>query len=308
MNDYNNNPFVSWRLQHPVKTLNAETEIRIQQWVQVNHKLLELFDQFDDIIEPWLKGNSSIEPDLVAFIAGYGYSRTVTGDWKDLPIDIPESELTNWEENSGLFVTIEQLRDYEAGVAGSIPEILHTHANEVMGLIKKQLEDAYRQLELLVSKPTTDFSPTQWSDEDADDESAEWEVEDLDKIFDLYEKLWCFEQGIEEIRMFMITEDNPEFHLPNRGFYEVLKSIDSHTLLSNLAKAEPKMREILKLWSGTIMQYSGKPYHRPYDEIAPEIFWWRHKKEIKTPNRPQNRPQSRPQNNRRSNQKRRPTQ
>lgn len=299
-------PYTLWRQKYPVGTLESHQEIRIQQWLKATSELLELFRMFDDDIEPWLNKRESSEPDLIAFIAGYGHSRTLIGDWKDLPIDIPAEDVADWEENSGFAATLEQLHDYQAGVAGSVPEMLHTDQDEVITLIKKQLAELYDELNTLVAKPIAEFTPTQWENEDIGMDYQSWEIKELDRIFDVYEKLWCFEQGIEELRMLMITEDDPEFHLPNVGFYESLKSINSHELMSNLAKAEPKLREVLKLWSNTIISYTGKPYHRPYDNTAPKIFWWRHKNGNNTPRRSQNSLRNNSQNNRRPNQNRRP--
>lgn len=304
MNDKATNPFVSWRTQHPSTALDAGTEKLIQQWVRVNHDLLALFDTFDDTIEPWLKRRKSPEPDLVAFIAGYGYSRTVTGDWKAMPIEIPEGELANWDSNTGLFVTIEQLHDYQAGVAGSVAEILHASAKEFVALVIKQLTKLYDELDVLVESSIYDFRPSQWSAEDIGDEESGREIGELDRIFDVYEELWCFEQGIEELRMLMITEDNPEFHLPSQAFYDTLKLINSHKLLEALDHAEPKLRAVLKLWSSTVMSYSGKPYHRPNDENAPDVFWWRHWK-VQEERPPAN--NRKPQGNHRPQQKRPPS-
>ena len=298
------NPFVSWRAQHPSTALDAGTEKLIQQWVRVNHDLLALFNAFDDNIEPWLKRRKSPEPDLVAFIAGYGYSRTVTGDWKAMPIEIPEGELTNWDSNTGLFVTLEQLHDYQAGVAGSVAEIFHAGAKEFVALVNKQLTKLYDELDVLTARSLTGFMPTQWSDEDIGDEESGQEIDELDRIFDVYEKLWCFEQGIEELRMLMITEDDPEFHLPSQAFYDALKSIDSQKLLSTLERAKPKLNVVLKLWANTRMSYSGKPYHRPGDRNAPDVFWWRHSK-VREERPPAN--NRKPQGNHRPQQKRPPS-
>jgi len=299
-----NNPFVSWRSQHPSNTLDAQTEIRIQQWVRVSHDLLGLFDQFDSDIEPWMKGRKSPTPDLVGFIAGYGYSRTVAGDWVDLPIEIPASDVEDWEHNSSLVGSLEQLHDYQAGVAGSVAEILHVRSKEFVALVNKQLTTLYDELDVLVARSIADFRPTQWSQDDIGDQEAGQEIDELDRIFDVYEKLWSFEQGLEELRMLMITEDDPEFHLPSQAFYDVLKSIDSQKLLANLDHAEPKLKDVLKLWANTRMSYSGMPYHRPFDDNAPDVFWWRHSK----PRQPQ-RPAAnnrKPQGNRRPQQRHRP--
>lgn len=304
MNDKATNPFVSWRTQHPSTALDAGTEKLIQQWVRVNHDLLALFDTFDDNIEPWLKRRKSPEPDLVAFIAGYGYSRTVTGDWNAMPIEIPEGELANWDSNTGLFVTIEQLHDYQAGVAGSVAEILHAGAKEFVALVNEQLTKLYDELDVLVARSIDDFRPSQWSQDEIGDQESGREIDKLDRIFDVYEELWCFEQGIEEIRMLMITEDDLDFHLPSQAFYDALKSIDSQKLLSTLEHAKPKLNVVLKLWANTRMSYSGKPYHRPGDRNAPDVFWWRHSK-VREERPPAN--NRKPQGNHRPQQKRPPS-
>lgn len=292
MNDKNSNPFVTWRKQHPHHSVDHETNIRIYQWQRVMDELLGLFEMFDTDIEPWIQGRKLPEPDFVAFVAGYGYTRTVTGNWKTLPIDIPEDQLEAWRENSGLVVTIDELRDWQAGVAGIIPTVLHARQAEFVALVTKQLTKLYDELGSLADKPLADFEPTQWPEEALGDEVIDQEVKELDRIFDLYEELWCFEQGIEELRMFMITENSREFHLPSKKFYEALKSINSQKLLETLHAAEPKLRQILKLWSDTTMSYTGKPYHRPHDENALAAFWWRHQKPAQRPRPQQNRNRS----------------
>lgn len=88
-----NNPFVRWRKAHPQHSVDHDTNVAINRWLRVNDELLDLFEQYDEVIEPWLNGTSSKEPDLVAFIAGYGYTRATTGNWSRLPIDIPDNEL-----------------------------------------------------------------------------------------------------------------------------------------------------------------------------------------------------------------------
>lgn len=277
MNITSNNPFVSWRSQHPATSLDAQTEIRIQQWIRVNHGLLELFDQFDDEIEPWLVGQTTREPNLVSFIAGYGYSRLVTGDWVSLPIDIPESEQARWNKDAGLIASMAELRDWQAGVAGSVADILHVRSSAATSIIHTQLTRLQDELDALTATSLTEFAPTQWAEELIGEEEPSWEIKELDRIFNLYEQLTCFEHGLEELRMIMITEDDEELLLPNQAFYDALLSINSHKLLETLQRAEPKLKQILRLWGETTMSYSGKPYHRPYDKNAPAEFWWRHR-------------------------------
>jgi hypothetical protein len=277
MNTTSNNPFVLWRAEHPASSLDAQTEVRIQQWIRVNRELLELFDQFDDAIEPWLEGRTTNEPDLVSFIAGYGYSRLVAGNWTSLPIDIPESEQTRWNKDAGLIASITELNDWQAGVSGSVADILHANTFGAIALIHAQLTQLQCELAGLVAKPLAEFAPTQWPDEMIGEEEVTWEIKDLDRIFNLYEQLICFVQGIEELRKIMITEYDEDLHLPNQEFYDALLSINSHELLETLQRAEPKLKQILKLWDDTTMSYSGKPYHRPYDKNAPAEFWWRHR-------------------------------
>ena len=151
-----------------------------------------------------------------------------------------------------------------------------------MKTVRLQLKKRYAELNDLVEKPIQEFAPTQWVEDMMGEEETGREVERLDRIFDLYEELWCFEEGIEPLRMIMITEDDPEFHLPSKAFYDALLSIDSHELLSKLRAAEPKLREVMRLWSGTVMKMTGEPYHRPYNPEAPKEFWWRHRAQRRT--------------------------
>jgi hypothetical protein len=274
------NPYLRWRREHPVGTLDPEVEILIRQWQAVTWRDFECFAMFDDVIDPWLKGQKSPLPDLVEYITGYGYSRIVTGRWKKLPIDIPSEDLADWDKNSSLAATIEQLGDYEGGVAGGILEMLHADQDKVLTLVKLQLAELYEELAILTTQPIAEFTPTQWEYEDLGMDYTGWEIEELDRIFVIYEKLFCFQRGLKDSKWLMLHDDNPDFHLPNQGFYDALNSIDADELHTNLSKAEPRLREILDFWAHTIIKHTGKPYHRPYDRdgAAPKEFWWRHKK------------------------------
>lgn len=173
---------------------------------------------------------------------------------------------------------MDQLREYQAGVAGCVPLMLHTDLPRVIETLNRQLSAHYTELRQLAAQPTVSFAPTQWPVEAIGDDVIDAEDEKLDRIFSLFEKLYCFELGIEELRVFMISEDDPEFHVPSTAFYDALISISSHTLLATLDAAEPKLRAIIvKLWSETTMEYTGQPYYRQRSD-APDSFWWRHHK------------------------------
>lgn len=270
------NPFTRWRAAHPHGATTSATNIRIAQWLRVNDELLELFDMYDDDIKPWLTGVTSRQPDLVAFVAGYGYTRIVTGNWTDLPIEIPEAELSDWQENSGLVTSLDELRNYQAGVAACIPEMLHVNMDLVQVTLKNQLSLACDELSELAAKPVDAYTPTEWPEESYGDEYIEQEDQKLRRLFDVYEMLYCFESGIEELRIFMITEDNPELHVPNQAFYDTLVSIDSRQPLEIMQNAEPKLREIIRAWARVKRDIDqGRPFYRE-DPDAPDAFWWRH--------------------------------
>lgn len=269
------NPFVRWRNEQSSRSLDKETENMVQRWVSVNRSLSRAFDLYDDEIEPWIENKTTKAPDLVEYVALYGYTRIASGNWTELPILVSDDAAEDWRRNSGLFATIGQLREDQAGIAGCLPLMLHADLPRVMRTLNEQLEAHYAELRQLAAKPVGDFTPTQWPEEAIGDEVIDIEGKKLRRIFELYEKLYCFELGIEEIRVFMITEDAPEVHLPSVEFYDALVSISSHRLLTTLDAAEPKMRAILKLWSETTMEYTGEPYYRER-ETAPDSFWWRH--------------------------------
>ena len=278
MNSSRPDPFGDWRDQHPHASLSRETNQRISQWLEVSHAMLNAFDQFEDEIEPWLKGKSKDEPDLVEFISRYGFIIEVTGNWTELPIDIPENEVEHWDKHSSLVVTMEQLEDWRAAVSGSAIQMLQINTELTISTIKKQLHARYEALAEQALRPLRDFTPKQWSDIGWLEDGAVEERRQLDVIFKLFESLHCFEQGIEMLRMITITEDDPDFDLPNKAFYEALVSIDSQTLMEALHLAEPKLKEILALWSTTVMQYHGSVFYQE-DENAPDTFWWRHWKQ-----------------------------
>jgi len=63
--------------------------IAIDRWLRVNDILLDLFEQYDEAVEPWLSGTTAKMPDLVGYIAGYGYTCAATDDWSRLLLISP---------------------------------------------------------------------------------------------------------------------------------------------------------------------------------------------------------------------------
>lgn len=273
-------PFGKWRKQHPLESIDDATNIKIDQWFNVSDVADNLIDDSYETVDPWLERKTTDEPNFVKFFAGWGYIRAITGDWKSVPIDIPPSELDEWKSNGGLPATIDDIRGDEAQLVWIIADALNRRFDDTIALIKNQLDALLSELAELSSKPLDSFTPTQW---DADSSEVYWaddERKELDRIFSLYETIWCFEQGLEGLRMLVVTEVDPEIGVPSQKFFDGLMTINSHKVMVTLKDAEPKMKEILKLWSQTIMAYSNKPYYVQRD-WEPEAFWWRHWKPSK---------------------------
>lgn len=274
-NKTHSNPFVEWRLQNPHSTLTTEQNQRVDQLVTITIMMNRMFDKLEDEIEPWLKGLSKNEADLVKYISQYGFILEVTGNWTEHPIDIPADQLEEWKKHSGVLVTMEQIESWRAGIAGGVGRMLQLNLSLTVQTIKNQLHQRYEALADMSTQSIRKYTPTQWDPDEIGEDYTGQEIERLDRIFEAYEELYCFEQGIEMLRMIMITEEAPKFNVPSKEFYDALVSIDSQTLMEVLHLAEPKLKEILTLWSTMLMEYSGRTYYRE-DPEAPDTFWWRH--------------------------------
>lgn len=274
--DKQQTPFMKWRNANPHQSVSSETNLLIEQWFDALACVRSCVNIYYDTAEAWLTDQSKPEPDLVKFVANYGYTMTVTGNWKKMPIVIPDEELPEWEAIEWMPPTINSLRAYQASVPGIMTEMLGKNTKAVIELLNKQLSARYAELAELSNMPIEHFTPVQWDEEQVFEDEAMHELDDIGRIFNIYEELECFESGIELLRMLMITEDEPEFNLPNVGYYEALVSINSAHLAQAQGAAKPKLEAIIKYWLKQKMEYSGgKPFYQDLDR-APDRFWWRH--------------------------------
>lgn len=278
MNTQFSNPR-EWLKNHPRESMSREEAVLMDQWLNVSIELMEASEYVDTNVLPWIKNQQQDAPDVLRLFASYGRTRIVVGDWKETPIAVPEEHQKVWQKELGLLTPLSEIYAWQAGIAAGVAEAMFVNTALFCETVTRQVDACIGEIEHLSATPIEAFRPTDWSDLPYEhDYEAEADAQDsLERIFDLVEKLLCFEHGLEEIRMLMITQTNPKFHVPNVGFYNALCAIDSHAILMAIAHAEPKMRQVLKLWSETIMPGTGKPYHRPYDDSAPEQFWWRHR-------------------------------
>jgi hypothetical protein len=276
MNDRTKTAFERWRSENPHYKVAEETNLLIDQWVDACLVLGRSLDIYYDVGEYWEKDHSKPAPDMVKLVANYGYSRIMTGNWTRMPISIPTAELPEWEKTGSLPPTIDGIRTYQAEIAGLFMEMLDTNPEVIVALIKQQLEERYDHLKQLAAQPLEAFTPVQWSEEAANEEEWFREAERLDEVFVIYEELWCFESGIEELRMLTITEEDERFSLPNTGYFDLLVSLNSPHLMRVLADAEPVLKKVLRHLASQKMAYNdGRPYLAD-KKAAPEAFWWRH--------------------------------
>lgn len=276
MNNRTKTAFERWRSENPHYKVAEETNLLVHQWVNACLVLGHSLDIYYDVGEYWEKDRSKPAPDMVKLVANYGYSRITTGNWTRMPITIPAAELPEWEKAGSLPPTIDGIRSYQAKIAGLFMEMLDTNPEAIVTLIKQQLEERYNRLKRLTAQPLEVFTPIQWSEEAANEEEWFREAEKLDEVFVAYEELWCFESGIEELRMFTITEEDERFSLPNTGYFDLLVSLDSPHLMRVLADAEPMLKKVLRYLASQKMTYNdGRPYLAD-EKAAPEAFWWRH--------------------------------
>lgn len=276
MNDRIKTAFERWRSENPHYKVAEETNILIHQWVEACLVLGRSLDIYYDTGEYWLKDHAKPVPDMVKLVANYGYSRIITGNWTRMPIDIPADELPEWEKAGSLPPTLEGVRSYQAEIAGTFMEMLNDDAEAVVKLIKQQLEERYDQLRRLAAQPLEAFTPRQWSEEAANEEEWFREAEKLDQLFVEYEELWCFESGIEELRMLTITEEDERFLLPNPTYFDLLVSLDGPRLMRELASTEPVLKKVLRHLANQRMSYDDGQTYLADDKAAPDAFWWRH--------------------------------
>src|SRR6266487_635050 len=155
-------------------------------------------------LEHWLADAASgYEPNPVGAIAEYGYSRLITKGWKDVPIQIPESEREEWPF---LRKTFDDLRAFQLSAAGEFLAIAGKDPKRIGELLVQQVDERVAKMQEAANRPLTFYQPMSWDPHD------EWDIEAIqegdyahefhkfDLPFALREELECFAYGMEHLR------------------------------------------------------------------------------------------------------------
>jgi hypothetical protein len=273
----------NWVKEHP-----ETTAWEIFLWTDLADKTDWAYDigfEFED----WLPTNRTTPPpDLLDYIATYGYIRLRLQDWK-LPIELSPTEMEQWRA-AGYYVEMNDWYDPVARVAGGFLKLAGQEPRLAASIIQQQLDEKLAELERLADLPLERYTPHAMPKqirqdfiemglkgkelEDAiEDELAEdghtFEVREFEKPFTIRQQLDSFEWGMEKFRMFCQSEHEPDLGLPNQQLFDALMQIDLNGLLARLEQIDIKLRRI---W-----QHLAK--NDCYDlnaEHEPEQFWWRH--------------------------------
>lgn len=207
-------------------------------------------------------------PDLVEYVAQYGYARLLVHDWDEFPIEVPPSETELWRE-WGLGATFQEFYNINiAGLAGGFMKLAVQDPAFTASTIETQLHAKYARMAELANKPLEWFTPGEFTEEQrAEDEDSTDEAR-VRELFDLFEQLTCFSYAMPKLTTFSLTEESVKFGLPNRDLYNALEKIDLNQLYGELAQTEDKLRPVLR--------FLAQQKHLVNLDTAPEGFWWRH--------------------------------
>jgi len=224
------------------------------------------------IQETWEKGwrgDSSIPmPDLVECVSLYGYARLLIQGWEEFPIEVPPADVELWRE-WGLGASLFEFRERNiGGVAGGFLELAGRDPSFAANTLQQQLSEKYARLAELANKPLEWYTPQEFTEDEIAEMEDDFDNERLVEPFKLYQELLCFSYGFPFLRMFCITEKNPDVNLPNLELYNALEAADMNFLQKQLDDNEGKLR--------AIRRYLAEQNHSINIDTAPETFWWRH--------------------------------
>lgn len=275
---------VNYKKAHP-----EASPLEIFLWTNLANKPDYAYDIAYEL-EDWLASDrTGPVPDLVDYIAIYGYVRLRLNEWK-LPVKLSPAEMLQWRK-AGYFVELKDFQEALASVAGGFLGIAGTDPALIIKIIQQQLTAKLAELERLVDLPidttyTPEFMPNQihemlvkqgykgaeledMIDEYYHEDDHDVEVRRFELPFALRQQLQSFEWGMEKFRLLVMTETVPELNLPNRELFDALAQIDLNHLLAQLEKADAKLRRI---WQN-LAKYDCYDLNAEYE---PESFWWRH--------------------------------
>lgn len=237
------------------------------------------------VLEDWLNGASTEEPDLVEYLSNYTYSFILTRSWRELPIRVSEEEAPAYREHN-YGTTLTELQFLQLGVLGGFLSLCGRDPAKAVALMQRQLRKKLDQLNELLAQPLETFTPTPITPEDEwngeDDEIRDDDKWRFNQPFDLFDQLTYFAYGMEHARMRSFDE-NPLLGLPNVDLFNALREIDLPSLLGELKKHEAGLKRILR----HLAKHQGNNLVTNREE-APDEAWWRHWKAEK-PRRRDNR-------------------
>jgi hypothetical protein len=225
-------------------------------------------------------------PNVVEYVAEYGYARLMVHGWTELPIEVLPDQIEAWQEH-GLGTTFNEFFEINiSGLAGGFMLLAVKDPAFTSSTIRAQLLEKYARLAELTSKPLEWFTPREFTEEEID-EGKDWsEWKRIGEVFDIYEHLTCFSYAMPILTAFAITEEDEEFGLPNKELYEELEKIDLNTVLKHLFEYEDRVR--------AIRRFLGECRYLPDRDTAHESFWWRHWEREMKKSKPPRQQRSRP--------------
>lgn len=239
--------------------------------------------------EDWLNSNRQIvPPDLVEWLATYGYVRLRLKTWR-LPIELTPQEVERWQ-SSGYYVTLDDFYHALARVAGGVAVVAGRDPQLTIQIIQQQLNEKLTELERLASLPLDNYRPKrqEWQirkelkdagltgkefelelEEELLEDDHLFEVNRFEKPFTLRQQLESFEWGMETLRPIILGETNAKLGLPNKELFDAFMQIDLNALIARLGDIDMKLR---KIWR-RLAEYDCYCLNADYE---PKRFWWRH--------------------------------
>jgi len=245
--------------------------------------------------EDWLKTRRTTPaPDLVEWFSWYGYVDSALQTWR-LPIKLTDAEMEQWRQ-AGYLVDMDGFQDALGGVAGGIAEIAGKDPQLTAQIMQRQLDEKLAELNRLADLSLDEHYTPRWQEwqvremltknhptlkgeefeEAVMDEMAEsthdfQEVPRFEAPFHLRQQLESLEWGMENLRLVVMGEVNPEIGLPNKDLFMALMQIDLNGLIAQLSGIDEKLKRIWK----HLAEYKCYCLNAEHE---PEKFWWRHYK------------------------------
>lgn len=276
MSSHNDEPLLAeiWRKWYPKAAEVPDMELLVNQWDSANiasdRSVLAIYR----LREWYAQGRQGNAPDIVQGIAHHGYSRLLTREWKELPLEpfFDEAAKQYWR-SVDVEPTLLEFRNYQAEFVGGLIETLASNSDLFYTLINQQLNAKLTELRRLANLPLEEYYTPQNAE---DDDDIEYLSElnamhrDLAAPFKLRQQLACFVPGFEVVRANML-DFNPDLNLPDIDLFNASTVIDLGAILRTFDEVDPQLKAILR-------NYAKHDYFELEDPVAPETFWWRHQR------------------------------